>query len=103
MLGALCAFARVIISPILLLISELGVLCPVEYSHSRGVSVALVTVFHGESYLSSDSLNPNSTENFKYLWIVVVYHEVHEDHEEFHNLITLCVLRALRGDIFLSL
>jgi len=30
--------------------SELGVLCPVEYSHVRGVNVALVTLFHrGES------------------------------------------------------
>ena len=28
-----------------------------------------------------------------------VYHEVHEDHEGFHNLISICVLRALRGDM----
>ena len=28
-----------------------------------------------------------------------VYHEVHEDHEVFFNLISLCVLRALCGDI----
>ncbi len=33
----------------LLLISELGVLCPVEYSHNLGVSVILVTLFHGAS------------------------------------------------------
>jgi hypothetical protein len=51
----------------------------------------------------SDSLNPNSTENFKYVWLGFVYHEVHEDHEEFHNQISLCVLRALRGEISLSL
>ncbi len=31
--------------------------------------------------------------------MVFVYHEVHEDHEEFHILISLCVLRALRGEI----
>ncbi len=36
-----------------------------------------------ENHRLSDSLNPNSTENFKYLWIVFVYHEAHEDHEEF--------------------
>ncbi len=36
---------------------------------------------------------------FLYLWIVFVYHEAHEDHEEFFNLIPL---RALRGDISLS-
>ncbi len=29
----------------------------------------------------------------------LVTHEVHEDHEVFNNLIPLCVLRALRGDI----
>ena len=33
----------------------------------------------------------------------IVYHEVHEDHEVYFNKISLCVLRALRGDIFLSL
>ncbi|MEE9568857.1 MAG: hypothetical protein V3W37_05670, partial [Candidatus Binatia bacterium] len=70
---------------------------PVEYSHGRGVSVVLVTLFHGaspveyrldqdrvvcpkrystgESYLLSDLLF--------YLWTVFVYHETHEDHEEF--------------------
>ena len=47
----------------------LGVLCPVDYSHVRGVSVAFVAVFHGESHLLSDSLNPNSTEYFKYYWL----------------------------------
>ncbi len=31
--------------------------------------------------------------------IKLVYHEVPEDHEVFFNLILLCVLRALRGDI----
>ena len=35
--------------------------------------------------------------------IKLVYDEVHEDHEVFYNLILLCVLRALRGDISLSL
>jgi hypothetical protein len=49
---------------------NLGVLCPVEYFHGRGVSVAPVTVFHGARPNLSDSLNPNSTENFKYLWLV---------------------------------
>ena len=44
------------------------------------------------SYLFSDSLNPNSTENFKYLWIVFVCHEAHEDHEEF----TIKLYRPLR-------
>ncbi len=36
---------------------------------------------------------------FLYLWIGFVYHEVHEDHEEIYNLISLFVLRALRGDV----
>ncbi len=36
---------------------------------------------------------------FLYDVIKLVYHEVHEDHEGFHNLISLCVLRTLRGDI----
>ncbi len=31
------------------LFSELGPLCPMEYSHGRGVSVALVMLFHGAS------------------------------------------------------
>ena len=103
------------------LFSFLGILCPVEYFHGRGVSVAPVTVFHGashrlsdssfllrqagpepflcqdklrrreaktakktililflgvlcvlcESHRLSDSLNPNSTENFKYVWLVL--------------------------------
>ncbi len=44
------------------------------------------------SHRSSDSLNPNLTENFKYLWIVFVYHEAHEDHEEF----TIKLYRPLR-------
>ncbi len=35
--------------------------------------------------------------------IVSIYHEVHEVHEVFFNLTSLCVLRALRGDITLSL
>jgi hypothetical protein len=47
----------------------LGILCPVEYSHVRGVSVAPVTVFNGVTHRLSDSLNPNSTENFKYVWL----------------------------------
>ncbi len=34
---------------------NLGVLCPVEYFHGRGVSVAPVTVFHGASHRLSDS------------------------------------------------
>ncbi len=72
LLGALCAFARVILYPILPLFSELGVLC--------------------EMPSLSDSLNPNSTENFKYLWIVFVCHEAHEDHEEF----TIKLYRPLR-------
>ena len=62
-LGVLCAFARIILYPILPLFSELGVLC--------------------EMPSLSDSLNPNSTENFKYLWTVFVNYEAHEDHEEF--------------------
>jgi len=36
-----------------------------------------------ESNRLSDSLNPNSAENFKYLWTVFVYPVPHEDHEEF--------------------
>ena len=34
---------------VLLLLFVLGVLCPVEFSHGRGVSVALVMLFHGAS------------------------------------------------------
>ena len=63
LLSALCAFARIIFYPIFdpyraktakaakktFLILFLGVLCPVEYSHGRGVNVALVTLFHGAS------------------------------------------------------
>ena len=51
-------------------------------------------ILHRESHPLSDL--------FLYLWIVFVYHEAHEDHEEFYNLIPLCVLRALCGDISLS-
>ncbi len=50
---------------------NLGVLCPVEYFHGRGDSVAPVTVFHGASHRLSESLNPNSMENFKYVWLVL--------------------------------
>ena len=56
---------------------------------SRGIptrprsSCSPEALFHRESHRLSDSLNPNSTENFKYLWIVFIYHEAHEDHEEF--------------------
>ena len=46
-----------------------------EYSHGRGVSVALVMVFHGESHSLSDIP--------LYLWIVFVNREVHEDPEKF--------------------
>jgi len=35
--------------------------------------------------------------------IVFIYHEVHEDHEVFFNLIFLCVFCALSGEITLSL
>ncbi len=54
------------------LFSFLGILCPVEYSHVRGVSVAPVTVFNGVTHRLSDSLNPNSTENFKIVWLVIL-------------------------------
>ncbi len=65
------------------LILLLGVLCPVEYRLDQDRVVLPKRYSTGESYLFSDSLNPNSTENFKFLWIVIVYHEAHEDHEEF--------------------
>ena len=32
-----------------------------------------------ESHRLSESLNPNSAENFKYLWTVFIYHEAHEE------------------------
>ena len=69
-----------------------GRLCgpPVEYSHGRGVSVVSVTLFHGASpveyrldqdrvvrpkrystgrVIFSRFVIPNSTENFKYVWL----------------------------------
>ncbi len=68
-----------------------------EYSHVRGVSVELVTLFHGASpveyrldqdravrlkHYSTGESYPLS-DLLLYLWIVFVYHEVHEDHEDF--------------------
>ncbi len=92
----------------------LGVLCPVEYPFHRSVILSFTALFHGasppeyrinqdrvvcpkrystgESHRLSDSPNPNLTENFKYLWTVFVYHEAHEDHEEF----TIKLYRPLR-------
>ena len=49
----------------------LGVLCPVEYPFHRSVIFSFTGLFHGESYLLSDSLNLTLTENFKYVWLVL--------------------------------
>ena len=49
------------------LILFLGVLCPVEYPFDRKDIGFAVKLFHGASHLLSNSLNPNSTENFKYV------------------------------------
>ncbi len=46
---------------------NLGVLCPVEYLLDRKDIGFAVKLFHRESDLFLDSLNPNSTENFKYV------------------------------------
>ncbi len=55
--------------------SELGVLCPVEYRLDQD------RVVHPKRYATGES-HPLS-DLFLYLWIVFVYHEAHEDHEEF--------------------
>ncbi len=99
LLGVLCAFARVILLPDLLLIA-LSLswakskgrqdrkenffdpppwrplrLCarPVEYLLDRRYIGFAVKLFHGASHLFPDSLNPNSTESFKYVWLVLIW------------------------------
>jgi len=42
---------------------------PVEYSHGRGVSVAPVTLFHGENHFLPDCVIQDSTQCFNYLWL----------------------------------
>ena len=54
-----------------------------------GWEAALKAVIY---FLRPEGLLPHGIE--------LAYHEAHEDHEESRNLISLCVLRALRGDIF---
>ena len=77
-----------------------------EYSHGRGVSVVLVTLFHGASPVeyrldhdrvvlpkrySTGESHPLS-DLLLYFWTVFVYHEAHEDHEE----LTIKLYRPLR-------
>jgi len=54
---------------VLLLLFVLGVLCPVEYPFYRSVIYSFTALFHGASHHLSDSLNPNSAEFFKYIWL----------------------------------
>ena len=46
---------------------------------------------------------PSAGANGLISLIVFIYYEEYEDHEVFFNLFSLCVLRALRGEITLSL
>ena len=77
-----------------------------EHFHGRGICVELVTEFHGASpveyrldqdrvvrpkHYSTGESHPLS-DLFLYLWVVFVYHEAHEDHEEF----TIKLYRPLR-------
>jgi len=42
---------------------------PVEFLLDRKYVGFAVKLFHSASHRLSDSLNPNSTENFKYVWL----------------------------------
>jgi len=42
---------------------------PVEYPFHRSDIFSFTALFHGASHRLSETLNPNSTENFKYVWL----------------------------------
>ena len=48
---------------------------PVEYLIDRKYIGFAVKLFHRASHRLSDSLNPNSTENFKYVWLGLLGHQ----------------------------
>ncbi len=72
-LGALCAFARGLVFPILPLFSELGALCAFARGPSLSDSSPLLRTWRPlrlcERPSFPDSVIQNSTENFKYVWL----------------------------------